>query len=55
MGKNTWTDEEMKCLLKELGYDLTNDRGEFSSYIMSDISVNSEGYKWDDENELWYK
>lgn len=49
----TWTNEEMKERLELLGYDLTDDNGEYSESIMVDIAANLEKYKWDDENEVW--
>lgn len=45
----TWTDEEMKERLEGMGYDLTDDEGEYSDGIMAEIASMSEGHKWHDD------
>jgi hypothetical protein len=51
----TWTNQEMKTYLEGLGYDLTNDQGEYSELIMVDIAANVEKFKWDEEREVWFR
>lgn len=53
--RKQWSDEEMIQLLTDLGYSLTASDGEISSYILADVAANSEGYKWDDIRDVWYK
>lgn len=47
------TDKEMRERLELLGYDLTNTEGNYSVSIMSEIASLTEGYKWDEEKEVW--
>lgn len=51
----TWTDEEMKEKLQLIGYDLTDEEGNYSRVLMVEIASLTEGYKWDDEKEVWYE
>lgn len=49
----TLTNQEMRERLEGMGYDLTNDQGEYSELVMADIAANAEKYKWDEEKEFW--
>lgn len=44
--QKTRTDDEMKVRLESMGYNVTDNEGEVASM--------SEGYKWDDEQEVWH-
>jgi len=51
--EQTWTDKEMKERLEGMGYDLTDDEGSYDSSLLAEIASMTEGYKWDDEKEVW--
>lgn len=53
--ENIWTDKEMKELLESSGYDLTDEKGEFSSLVMSDVAANTEKYKYNKMHRYWYQ
>ncbi|MGN7300419.1 hypothetical protein [Ferdinandcohnia sp. SAFN-114] len=48
------TDSEMRQMLEFLGYDLTDDSGEFDHSLMVSIASMAEKFKWDEINEVWY-
>lgn len=50
---NTWTDQEMREHLEELGYDLTDDEGNYDEGVMVEIASMVEKYKYDEETETW--
>jgi len=50
----TKTDSEMRQLLEFVGYDLTDDNGEFDHSLMVSIASMAEKFKWDEINEVWY-
>lgn len=53
--ERTWTEKEMKERLEGMGYDLKNDEGEHDEGLLTEIASMLEGYKWDDEKEVWYE
>lgn len=62
--RKTWTDDEMRIKLENMGYDLSKDENDddeeeenygFDASLMAEIATLSEGFKWDDKEEVWYK
>lgn len=52
--REEYSDEAMIEHLTSLGYDLTDDEGNITTYNLSEIAANSEGFTWDDKNEVWF-
>lgn len=52
--KETWTDDEMKERLESMGYDVTDDEGEVDTGLLAEVASMTEGYKWDEEKEVWH-
>lgn len=48
----TMNNQEMKEHLETMGYDLTNDQGEYSELVMADIAANVEKFKWNETKEV---
>jgi len=44
----------MRRMLEFLGYDLTDDNGEFDHSLMVSIASMAEKFMWDEINKVWY-
>lgn len=53
MNETTWTDQEMRERLEQMGYDLTDDNGEYDVGLMVEVASMSEGHTYDEEKGVW--
>lgn len=53
--QKSWSDSEMKEHLELLGYDLTDNAGNFSSLVLADVAANAEKFKFVETSGRWYQ
>lgn len=52
--RQEFTDEQMRKKLESLGYDFTDENGEFDLKSMIEVASVIKNYKWDEKKEVWY-